>query len=55
MPFKWLEGGSREWKAELKEIYRRGLGTVEAHGADHMSRGESLIGKAKEFAIRCNC
>jgi len=55
LPFQWAEDGSRYWEEELKELYRRGLGTVAAHVADHTSRGESLIGKEKEISIRCNC
>ncbi len=55
VPFRWSEDGSRAWEEELKEIYRHGLRTVEAHVADHTGRGESLIGVEKEFAIRCNC
>ena len=55
LPFQWSEGGSRDWEEELKEIYRQGLGTVKAHVADHSSRGESLVGQEKQFAVRCNC
>jgi len=55
LPFQWSDDGSRDWEDELKEIYRRGLGTVQAHVADHTARGESLIGKEMEIAIRCNC
>ncbi|MDP2601339.1 MAG: hypothetical protein Q8S00_01915 [Deltaproteobacteria bacterium] len=55
LPFQWSEDGSRDWEEELKEIYRQGLGTVKAHVTDHSSRGESLFGQEKEFALRCNC
>ena len=55
MPFQWSEDGSRHWEEELKEIYRQGVRTVEAHVADHTTRGESLIGQEKEFTVRCNC
>jgi D-proline reductase (dithiol) PrdB len=55
MPFQWSEDGNRDWEEELKEIYRQGRRTVEAHVTDHATRGESLAGKEKEFAIRCNC
>lgn len=54
-PFQWSEDGSRDWEEELKEIYRQGLGTVERHVVDHTARGESLVGREKEFAVRCNC
>ena len=55
LSFQWSEDGKREWEGELKEIYRRGLSTVEMHVTDHSTRGESLVGKENEFAIRCNC
>ena len=55
LPFQWSQDGSRDWEEELKEVYRRGLRTVEAHVADHTSRGESLVGREKEFALRCKC
>ena len=41
--------------ATVKDLYRKDLGTVAAHVADHRARGESLLGREKEFAIRCNC
>jgi hypothetical protein len=55
MPFQWSEDGSRAWEEELKTIYRQGLQTVNAHVADHIRRGQSLVGREKEFVIRCNC
>lgn len=55
LPFQWSEDGNRDWEEELKQIYRQGRGTVEAHVADHTTRGESLVGKEKEFAARCSC
>lgn len=55
LPFQWANDGSRLWEEDLKELYRRGLGTVEAHVADHGRRGEALIGQEKAFALRCNC
>ena len=55
LPFQWSEDGSRDWEEELKEIYRQGLGTVQAHVLDHTARGESLLGKEQEIAVRCNC
>ena len=55
LPFQWSEDGSRDWEEELKEIYRQGLGTVRAHVLDHTARGESLLGKEQEIAVRCNC
>ncbi len=55
LPFQWSADGSRGWEAEVREIYRRGLGTVAAHIADHQIHGESLVGREREFALRCNC
>lgn len=55
LPFQWSEDGSRDWEEELKDIYRQGLRTVEAHVTDHRSRGESLVGQEQKFAVRCNC
>jgi hypothetical protein len=55
LPFQWSPDGRRDWEEELKEVYRKGVRTVEAHVSDHTSRGESLIGKEQELAIRCNC
>jgi hypothetical protein len=55
LPFQWAKDGSRHWEEELKDLYRRGLGTVEAHVADHRRRGEALIGQEEAFALRCNC
>ena len=55
LPFQWSADGSRDWEAEVREIYRRGLATVSAHIADHQARGESLAGREQEFALRCNC
>ena len=55
LPFQWSTDGSREWEAEVRELYRRGLATVSAHIADHQKRGESLDGREQEFTLRCNC
>ena len=55
LPFQWAEDGSRGWEKELKELYRRGVGTVAAHVADHSRRGEVLIGQEPAFTLRCNC
>ena len=50
-----IPDGDRDWEERVRELYRKGLGTVEAHVADHQAKGESLVGQEKEFAIRCNC
>jgi hypothetical protein len=55
LPFQWSADGSRDWEEELRDLYRRGLGTVQAHVADHTARGESLIGRENEISLRCNC
>jgi D-proline reductase (dithiol) PrdB len=55
LPFGWSQDGSRDWEESVRELYRKGLGTVAAHIADHQARGESLLDQEKEFAIRCNC
>jgi hypothetical protein len=39
----------------VRKLYRHGLATVSAHIADHQVRGESLDGREREFALRCNC
>ena len=55
LPFQWAPDGSREWEETVRELYRRGLNVVVRHVADHRTRGESLIGREKEFTIKCNC
>jgi hypothetical protein len=55
LPFEWSEDGNRHWEESVRELYRKGVATVAAHVADHQARGESLVGRENEFAIRCNC
>jgi hypothetical protein len=55
LPFQWSEDGTRDWEESGRELYRKGLGTVAAHVADHQVRGESLVGQEREFAVRCSC
>ena len=55
LPFQWSADGSRDWEEAVKEVYRKGLGTVAAHVADHRTRGEALVGQEREFVIRCHC
>jgi D-proline reductase (dithiol) PrdB len=55
LPFQWSADGSRQWEAEVKDLYRRGLGTVRRHVADHQAIGESLLDKETEFTLRCQC
>lgn len=55
LPFQWSEDGGRDWEERVRELYRDGVGTVAAHVADHQARGESLVDREQEFALRCNC
>ena len=55
LPVQWSADGSREWEETVREVYRRGVSVVQAHGAAHGAKGESLIGQERAFAIRCNC
>jgi D-proline reductase (dithiol) PrdB len=56
LPFQWSSDGSRAWEGEVSELYRNGgLKIVMAHRDAHHERGESLVGREREFAIRCNC
>ena len=56
LPFQWAEDGSRSWEDEIYRLYREGgITTVLAHQAAHRSQGESLVGREREFVIRCNC
>jgi D-proline reductase (dithiol) PrdB len=56
LPFQWSPDGSRAWEEEVSDLYRDGgLRIVLAHRDEHHARGESLVGREREFAIRCNC
>jgi D-proline reductase (dithiol) PrdB len=56
LPFEWSPDGSRAWEEEVSELYRNGgLKIVLAHRDEHHALGESLVGREREFAIRCNC
>lgn len=56
VPFQWSPDGSRAWEEEVSELYRNGgLQVVLAHRKAHHERGESLVGRERDFAIRCNC
>ena len=55
LAFQWSAGGNRAWEETVRNDYRRGLGVVTAHVADHQARGESLVGQEKDLTIRCNC
>lgn len=34
LPFQWSAEGSRDWEERVRELYRKGVGTVAAHVAD---------------------
>jgi hypothetical protein len=56
LPFLWAPDGSRAWEEEVSDLYRNGgLKIVLAHRDEHHKQGESLVGREREFAIRCNC
>jgi D-proline reductase (dithiol) PrdB len=56
LPFQWSADGSRAWEEEVSDLYRNGgLKIVMAHRDEHHKQGESLVGREREFAIRCNC
>lgn len=55
LPFQWSPDGSREWEETVRQLYRRGLAVVERHVTDHRASGESVVGKEREFTIRCRC
>jgi hypothetical protein len=56
LPFQWAEDGDRSWEEEVYRLYREGgITTVLKHQAAHRNQGESLTGREREFAIRCNC
>ena len=56
LPFSWSPDGNRDWEREVDELYRtQGIKMVAAHQNAHAQRGESLIGREREFAVRCNC
>jgi D-proline reductase (dithiol) PrdB len=56
LPFQWSSDGSRAWEDEVSDLYRNGgLKVVLAHREAHHQQGESLVGREREFAIRCNC
>jgi D-proline reductase (dithiol) PrdB len=56
LPFQWSKDGSRDWEEEVKDLYRNGgLAMVAVHRAAHQKLGESLAGREREFAMKCNC
>jgi D-proline reductase (dithiol) PrdB len=56
LPFQWSPDGSRGWEREVDDLYRNsGIATVMRHRKEHDKQGEILLGREREFAIKCNC
>jgi len=56
LPFQWSADGNRAWEQEVDELYRNGgIDVVLHHREAHKARGESLVGRERAFAIKCNC
>jgi D-proline reductase (dithiol) PrdB len=56
LPFQWSSDGSRAWEKEVDELYRAGgINIAVQHGKAHKTQGESLVGREREFAVKCNC
>jgi D-proline reductase (dithiol) PrdB len=56
LPFQWSPDGSRAWENEVDDLYRDGgINIAVQHGKAHDTKGESLVGREREFAIKCNC
>jgi D-proline reductase (dithiol) PrdB len=56
LPFAWSEDGDRSWETITDDLYRNGgLAITSAHMAAHAAVGESLVGKERAFAVKCNC
>jgi hypothetical protein len=56
LPFQWATDGSRAWEKEGDDLYRDGgINIVLRHLDAHKTQGESLVGREREFAVKCNC
>jgi D-proline reductase (dithiol) PrdB len=56
LPFHWSRDRSRAWEKEVDDLYRNGgMSIVLKHIQAHKAEGESLMGREREFAIKCNC
>jgi D-proline reductase (dithiol) PrdB len=56
LPFQWSTDGSRAWEKEVDELYRDGgINIAVNHVKAHKTQGESLVGREREFAVKCNC
>jgi D-proline reductase (dithiol) PrdB len=56
LPFQWSADGTRAWEKEVDGLYREGgIDIAVQHGKAHGTKGESLVGRESEFAVKCNC
>lgn len=55
LPHQWSPDGNRDWEETVRELYRKELHIVQSHVAARRGPGESLIGREKEFAVKCVC
>jgi len=56
LPFAWSADGDRSWEGITDDLYRNGgLAVTAAHMAAHAAVGESLVGRERAFAVKCNC
>jgi D-proline reductase (dithiol) PrdB len=56
LPHTWSPDGDRSWETTTDDLYRNGgLAITAAHMAAHAAVGESLVGKERAFAVKCNC
>jgi hypothetical protein len=56
LPYRWSADGDRSWEETTDNLYRNGgLAITSAHMAAHAAVGESLVGKERAFAMKCNC
>ena len=55
LPFAW-SSDDRSWEHEVDDLYRNGgLVVTDRHMDAHAVQGESLLGREREFATKCNC
>jgi hypothetical protein len=57
LPFQWSPDGSRAWEQEVEDLYIHsgGLKMAAAHIREHKGKGESLVGREREFSAQWNC
>ena len=56
LPFAWSPDGDRTWEETTNDLYRNGgLAITASHMAAHAAVGESLVGRERAFAVKCNC